>query len=247
MENITFCIPYYGPEMKYTVVLETCLRRIRLFYPNNPIIICKTSDSFLPDMDIYTNVNIFNTYVDGSHIIGAIECLVRECKTTHFIVCHDSMFLLKPLPESILNKSLYPLWSFNVSKYDYYNILLSYMYEDFSKKNPERTSELRGLYDSELWYGIFGPSFGGQYETLKIFWSNLNINTDTIYKYLGRIGLMVCERYFALHFTILGIDTTDALNGDIHTHPNVHKECIIPDFDTVDYETSYFYKIWQWR
>jgi len=91
MEYITFCIPYYGKELVHTELLRRSIESIRLYYPTNPILVCKTSDSHLPE-DL-SGVEVYSTFVDGSHIYGAIELLTRVCKTKHFLICHDSIDL----------------------------------------------------------------------------------------------------------------------------------------------------------
>ena len=113
--QITFCIFYYGKEQKHTKNLETNIKQVIKFYPDNPILICKTSDSYMPDISIYKNVKVFNTFIDNSHIFGGINLLLKACRTSHFIIYHDSMFLLKPLPENIFEKELYTLWYFKKS------------------------------------------------------------------------------------------------------------------------------------
>lgn len=241
MEGITFCIPYYGKEPKHTELLTRCIESIRSYYPINPILVCKTSDSYLPDL---SGVEVFTTFVDGSHIYGAIELLTRVCKTKHFLICHDSMFLMKALPHSVLYKALYPLWHFNE---------LNWYFHDEYIKTLTKTALihdktfLQRFNEQKEWNGIFGPAFGGTLENLKILWEIVNIKSDTIGPYLGRKGLMGAERLIAIAFMYMGCDTEESLNGNIYKHPNLFKvDADIPDFSTVKYD-SYFFKVWKQR
>ena len=243
--NITFCIPYYGKNPSHTTILSTCISQIRKYYPVNPILVCKTSDSYMPSDITYINLKVFNTFVDSSHVIGAVELLIKECKTSHFIICHDSMFLIKELPKSVLDYRIFPLWHFNSHRYDF--PIIECIKEDSTITDTE---QIAYMYNNEYaikWYGLFGPAFGGQFEVLKEFWSILNINPININKYLGRNGINMCERYFSLIFTYMGIDTQKSLNGDIFKQPSAFKATEIPDFNKLKYENSYFYKIWQGR
>jgi len=256
--QITFCIYYYGKEQKHTKNLETNIKQVIKFYPDNPILICKTSDSYMPDISEYKNVRVFNACINNIHILGGIELLLRECTTSHFIIYHDSMFLLKPLPDNIFEKELYKLWYFKRCRgdFDVNNAL------DKSKISRIDIENLQDLYNNSFpdkWYGMFGPAFGGNINKLKEFWKILNINDFS--PYLGKNGLMLCERYFALIFLYMGIDTTDSLNGNIYKQiplceniPILNEEddnwkyfLEIPDFKYVTENHSYFYKILQSR
>jgi len=256
--QITFCIYYYGKEQKHTKNLETNIKQVIKFYPDNPILICKTSDSYMPDISEYKNVRVFNAFINNIHILGGIELLLREHTTSHFIIYHDSMFLLKPLPKNIFEKELYNLWYFKRcrGKFDVNNAL------NKSKISRIDIENLQDLYNNSFpdkWYGMFGPAFGGNINKLKEFWKILNINDFS--PYLGRNGLVLCERYFALIFLYMGIDTKDSLNGDIYQQiplceniPILNEEdnnwkyfLEIPDFKYVNENHSYFYKILQNR
>jgi hypothetical protein len=247
MEDITFCVPYYGKAEQHTFLLERCISCIRMHYPTNTILICKTSDSYMPDIGDDTNIHIYNTFVDGSHVIGAIELIIRECKTNHFLICHDSMFLLKPLPTSVLDKELLPLWHFETYR-DNYDII-SYVKEDSSVNKDSDVMLLSEMYNTQFgkkWYGLFGPAFLGKTHTIRGLWSLLNINSSNIHKYLGRRGLMECERYFPILFVYMNIDTKVSLNGDIFKHPNAFHQNTLPPIHTIQYD-SYFFKVWQGR
>jgi hypothetical protein len=248
MDAITFCVPYYGKEPAHTELLSTSIRQINKYYPNNRILICKTSDSYVPDLSGY-RVEIHNTFVDGSHIIGAIELLVRKCETKNFIICHDSMFLLKPLPTNILHRPFYSLWHFNEkSRYMYTAKIEPYV--KALNIPPNDINKIHHAFRSSIdkeWNGVFGPAFGGTIDTLKIAWEILNINNESIKPYIGREGLMASERIIAIIFMYMGFNMEQSVNGNVYTHPNLFNDTPIPDFNTVNYEASYFYKIWKKR
>ena len=249
MELITFCIPFCGTNSHHVVILETCIKRIQLFYPNNTIFVCKTSESLMPDLSTYSNVHIFNTFKDNSHILGAIELLIRECKTDNYIICHDSMFLLKSLPDDVLIKKYYSLWNFNNIKYCELDEIINKLHD--TTLTSGEIQNLADLYETSFstgWSGIFGPAFGGHTTVLREVWTVANIGLHNIDKYIGRNGIHLCERYLALLFTHLGCDTINSLNGNIFNQPKLfHGAMDIPDFSTIEYPSSYFYKIWQFR
>jgi len=240
--DLTFCIPFYGKEPNHTRILEVCIQQIRKFYTNR-ILICKTSDSYMPDLSTYENISIFNTFIDGSHVLGAIELLTRECTTQNFLICHDSMFFLKPLPDHILSLPYYSLWHFNTYREnhpipDYINY--------HSTLTVEQKDDALTLYETAYgikWNGLFGPAFGGKLTMLHEFWTKLGITPEKITPYLGRQGLMMCERYFPLVLASLGYDTTSSLNGLIFHHPHAFSVSSPPDFNTVTYP-GYLFKVW---
>jgi hypothetical protein len=250
MEGITFCIPFYGKELAHTELLKTCVEQIRKYYPANKILVCKTSDSYMPDL---SGIDVYDTFVDGSHIIGAIEILMRKCTTKHYLIMHDSMFLLKPLPESVLDKPLYGLWHFHEQSRYFYSNEISPMIRALRLPAEER-SRLDELFRSnpqKEWNGIFGPAFGGSLEVLRTLWSILNVTPANIGPYLGRTGLMASERVIGIIFIYMGIKVTYSLNGNIYGHPKVFEVSTIPDFDTIKsdwpFYSSYVYKIWKKR
>jgi hypothetical protein len=251
MENITFCIPYYGKEEKHTAVLKKCIDHIIKIYPNNQIIICKTSDSYILDLEMYQNIKIFNTFKDGSHIIGAIELLIRECKTSHFIICHDSMFLLRPLPIDILFEKYYSLWYFEKYR-SFDNLVHEYLIKDtvIDSKYHDHLIHIYHNFFRKKWFGVFGASFGGKTEILNEIWNVLNITPENIDKYIGRYGLKVFERYLGIIIYYIGYDTLYSLNGSIFDHPNPFW-LTIEDIDKNNYNThnyqGYFIKSWQAR
>lgn len=225
-------------------LLSACIKQIRKYYPNNRILVCKTSDSSVPDISGH-QVELYNTFVNGSRIIGAIELLIRKCETKHFIIFHDSMFLLKPLPINILHRPFYNLWHFNEkSRYMY-----SYEIEEYVKRlniAQGDLDKLHKMYRSSLdkeWNGVFGPAFGGTIDTLRTMWSIMNINDENIKPYLSLKGLMASERIIAIILTYMGFNIEQSLNGNVYQYPSAFIETPIPDFDTFTYGESYFYKI----
>jgi len=122
MEDITFCYYFYNPGGEYFDMLRKSILSIREHYPKNPIFVCKTSDSEMGDCS-ELDIQVFNTFYDGCHVFGAIELLLRECKTSRFIILQDAVFLLKPLPEIILWKHIYPLWHYKGEDSTNYDIV----------------------------------------------------------------------------------------------------------------------------
>lgn len=231
------------------LILTACITRIRLFYPENTILICKTSDSHIPDLSGYANLEIHNTFVDGSHIIGAIELLIRKCKTTNFLLCHDSMFLLRELPISILDKEFYSLWHFNERSQYFWaeNVKECILSSNIHKEDIDIMDAKYRKSPDEEYNGIFGPAFGGSLHALTKIWGILNVTKESVNKYLGREGLMASERVFSVIFRYMGFDTGLSLNGNIYDHPEVFNATTVPTFNEVNYPQSYFYKIWQKR
>jgi hypothetical protein len=159
------------------------------------------------------------------------------------------MFLLKALPPSILDRPFFSLWHFNEeSQYFYDDHIVPFVWQ-FRMPQNERISLINTFTSSprKEWYGIFGPAFGGTMEILRTMWSILNINETNVTPYLGREGLMASERVLAIVCMYMGFKLDYGLNGNIYTHPDVFKTCIIPDYSTLYYPDSYFYKVWKKR
>lgn len=242
MNDLTFCIPYYGKEQHHTNLLILCIQQIRKFYPTHRILVCKTTDSHIPP-HLPSNIEIFHTFVDGSHVIGAIELLIRECKTTHFLLCHDSMFMMKALPDQT-NIPYYSLWHFFDCREDF-PVMRCVLNDSLITEHNHIEHMYQHQYNI-LWAGIFGPAFGGTMAMLQEFWKTLHISADNIQPYLGRNGLMMCERYFPLVLAHLGYNTLSSLNGSIFNQPGCFEVTEIPNLDSMEYK-NFFYKIWQRR
>jgi len=240
ISKLTFCIPYYGKVQYNTEVLYTCVLNIRKYYPKNEILICKNKNSLMPDLSEFDNVNVYDTFIVDSHILGAIQLLITQCKTSNFIICHDSMFMLKELPSSILNIDYYSLWYFKnnlcVEKF------LIRIFEEHFPSKKDKLNSILSKYDT-LFSGLFGPAFGGNMTMLNALWEVLDINPNNIHvDLLGRIGLEVCERLIPLIVTYIGYDSNVSLNDNIFNQPGAFIINKIPDFNTLVYD-GYFYKI----
>jgi len=131
--------------------------------------------------------------------------------------------------------------------------MYSYEIEEYVKRLNIAQCDLDKLHHAfrssidKEWNGVFGPAFGGTIDTLKIAWEILNINDASIKPYIGREGLMASERIIAIVFMYMGFNIEQSVNGNVYQHPNLFKDTPIPDFSTVKYEASYFYKIWKKR
>lgn len=244
MDDLTFCIVHYTKEIQHTKLIINCLNQIRKYYPNNRIIICNNRKSIIvPEIFDY-NIEIFNSFYDDSHVYGAINLVANKVKTNNYIILHDSMFLLKELPNDILLQDFYPLWHFTQCR-DNYNF--NNMFEN-DLLIPEQDIDLiKNIYNNEYnitWFGVFGGAFGGI--TSKIHNLNyiLNINSSNINNYIGRENLMKSERYLSVLFSYLGSKINNSLNGCMYTqYPN--SSFIIPDFNLES--NFYFAKIWVGR
>jgi hypothetical protein len=245
MDNITFCIPFYANKSQHYENLKVCIERIRIFYPKNKILICKTSDTEQPVITD-EHVEIFNTFIDGSHIFGAMELLLRKNKNDKFLICHDSMFMIAPLPESVLEKEYYSLWHFENYRedHDLGGLLANMIFSNVEKE------EINSLYNnnfSEKWCGIMGSACGGSMIFLKKLWEKININEETIKPFTGRNGIMMSERILGLIISYIGGDTVSSINDSIFMQPDAFSYFHIPDFNNINYKGSSFFKIWQGR
>jgi len=203
----------------------------------------------MPDLSGYPTVKVYDTFVDGSHIIGAIELLIRNCDTTRFLILHDSMFLLKALPSSILDRIFYSLWHFNEQSRYFYSNEIEPFVKSFRIPENERL-RLTNMFrqnPTKEWNGIFGPAFGGTIEMLRIMWLILNITEKNVSSYLGRHGLMASERVLAIICMYMGFNTEQSLNGNIYKHPNAFNATAITDYASLCDPNSFFYKVWKNR
>lgn len=253
MKDITFCYYFYNPDGQYFDMLRKSILSIREHYPNNPIFVCKTSDSEMGDCS-GLNVQVFNTFFDGSHALGAMELLVRECKTKYFILLQDSMFLLRPLPETILSKHLYPLWTYHGPDGTDYDIV-KYVAE--INKNGKIKLDLVELYLNEYqktWWTCFGPALGGTHHALSYLFQFMNINLENIHKFVGRQWIETLEKYLGLLMCGLNMfepfEKTCSLNGNSADHPGcmggIYVSATIEEMRELN-PNSYFFKVWRSR
>jgi hypothetical protein len=159
------------------------------------------------------------------------------------------MFLLKALPPSILDRPFYSLWHFNEQSRYFYSHEIAPFVQEFTMPHEERQRMIRMFQTNpgKEWNGIFGPAFGGTLEILRTIWSILNINEIRVKPYLGRHGLLASERVLAIAYMYMGFNMENSLNGNIYKHPDVFNASAIPDYSTLRYPDSYFYKIWKKR
>lgn len=235
-------------------MLKKSILSIREHYPRSPILICKTSDSEVGDCSGLGDIQVFNTFCDGSHILGAMELLVRELKTNHFIILQDSMFLLRPLPEGIKTRHIYPLWSYGGPDGTDYDIV-KYVAE--IDKNAGIKLDLIKMYINDFqktWSVCAGPALGGTSDALKYLWKFMNISSENVGKFIGRKWMETSEYYLGLVYTGLNMfepfPETYALNGNWAEHPGCMSGRYI-DYSISEmrelYPTSYFFKVWRAR
>ncbi len=258
MESLVFCIVHHSASELHTLILDKCILSIKTYHKNNKIIVCHTSTSIIPkNMLEYDNVTYVNTPLDGSHVYGAIHMLLSYDGIDNYILMHDGMILLKPLPDNILNKKFYFLWHFEICGHDYQNIIINLI--NNNNLSGENKDNLINKYKTgfpSLWKGLFGPAFGGNIESLKKLWDTLDISKNNLCNYIGRDHIMMAERYISLVSNQLGIIDTFldsySLNGRIESHPHVFQR--IADINNIDSlinqnqnYNSYMFKIWLGR
>jgi hypothetical protein len=258
MDSIVFFIVHHSTSYLHTSILERCIGSIRKYYTENKIIVCKTSVSEITNNMInYNNIEFVNTPIDGTHVYGALYILANRENINNYIFMHDSMILIKRLPNIILTKKFYFLWHFNAPKNHYEDITMK-LINDTCELTPELKQKAIDLYHNGFlteWRGVFGPAFGGNFETLKILWNALNVSYDTLISYGERCYINSAERYFALIAKTVNIldtfDNTYSLNGDITNNPHVFE--IVKSIDSVDYiiennsYNSFMIKFWMDR
>lgn len=230
MESLLFCVMHHSTTKMHTDVFENCIKSIKKFHPNNRILIVYTSKTVIPKYILdYNNVLSVQTPVDGSTIYGAMQCLLAIVNmvltnVTNYIIMHDSMFLLKSLPELIIERRFYYLWYFNSAYHDHKDLVIhSICNNNFDHENKIKLlNKYQNLHGAE-WGGLFGPAFGGNIDTLRHLYYAMDINDKTLHNYIGREHIMAAERYIALIASHLGIidpiPNTYALNGSIENHP----------------------------
>jgi len=259
MDKLIFLIVHHSTSDLHTYVLKKCINSINEFHSGNRIIICKTSTSVIPnDIYAFNNVRVINTPLDGSHIYGAIHLLVNsnEIKDNdNYVLMHDSMILIKRLPDTVLDKRFYYLWHFAT----YYHHMIEHtipVIESNPKLTTDEKREIINLYHTGMgtkWIASFGPAFGGNITALKILHDKLNITTDELPRYACREHIMGAERYLAVMATWLNLvdyfDGTMSLNNDIHCQPDRFVETkSMTSVDNINTNiNAYMWKYWLMR
>lgn len=197
------------------------------------------------------NITVHNTPLVNSHIYGAMMLLSNiEDNNTSYCLLHDSMALLKPLPESILEKRFYYHWHFDRCMDWERGIVTGHIctttLSDKSKQG------LIALYNNcSQWHGLFGPAFGGNIRTLKEIIHIIGLSQDNLYKFCGRTELMVAERLLAIIPTYMGVvdpfPGSYSLNGCIFNHPQAWHDITsmlsLQDIKIINYD-SFMFKSW---
>jgi hypothetical protein len=229
MDLVLFAVMHHSTNPFHTEVFDMSILSIKKFHPNNKIIVFHTSTSIIPNhMLEYTNVTYQPTQIDGAHVYYAMHMLVKidEIKTNveNYVLLHDSMVLIKPFNENILNKRFYYLWHFDALYNQYSDQVIPLICN--TKFNYKEQCELLNKYNNEggtTWFGLFGPAFGGKISILKQLWDKLNINDKNLVNYVGKAQIMMAERYISLIASYMNIvdifPNTISLNGSIENHP----------------------------
>ena len=176
MDSIVFCVVHHATSDLHLDVFNQCISSIIKFHPNNKIFVCKTAVSPMPDyILIHDNVTYVTTPVEGSHIYGAISILLQITNITNYVLMHDSMILMKPLDEMVLNKRFYFLWHFHSAYHDHKDIVMDLISNNkFDHENKCVILDKYNNYPGQAWFGLFGPAFGGKIEHLKILCNMLD-------------------------------------------------------------------------
>lgn len=218
MNNILFCIIHHSTSNKDTEMLEQCIQSIRQFYSNNDILIVKTSTSIIPDSFSKYNIKIVNKQDDNSVLIGAYQILINM-PHKHYIILHDSIFLLKKLTCEVLYKRFYTLWYFNCPFYFPEEIYKKYHL--CCNLNNDLKAKMDDLYYNKFaieWLGVFGGCTGGQISYLKNIMEAINCNNTNNTLFYGPIMAQMFERYIGLIAKTLNIydtfTTSPSLNGN---------------------------------
>jgi hypothetical protein len=247
MENLVFVIPHHSTSSQHTSLLIRCLKSVRDIYRSNKIIVCKTSTSVIEDsIKQEFNIEIENTIYDGSHIYGAICCIISN-NIKNFILLHDSMVLLKELPLTILDLNIFYLWHFEGCREDHSNSIRNHLVK--ANNNTELVNVLVRKYETYSgWKGCFGPAFGGNYESLYKIYDFLKL-TNNIRDYTGRTELMCSERFVSVISQFMDLVSIKSLNGSIFNQPLAFadsKNMNIENIKKLNYD-GYFFKSWVGR
>ncbi len=258
MNKLVFIVIHHSSCEKDTNLLINNILSIRDIYPNNKIIIIKTSTSDIPFYIVDKNISIFNKSDDLTFVMGTLPliCTLLD-ENDKYILIHDSMYLINKLPDTILQNEIYFLWHF-IEYFDFpeedFNSLLSIIDIEY----PDILKDLYYNRFSTIWRGCFGPAFGGDIHFLKKVNNILNIEKNMEY-FRGRGKLMLSERIFPLiaeyirtieNNTQYNIIPVDSLNNNIYKQPrafnkeesialkNIKSTAIINNYN------KYFYKLW---
>jgi hypothetical protein len=220
MNNILFCILHHSKSNKDTELLEQCIQSVRRFYTHNDILIIKTSTSIIPDSFSKYNIKIVNKENDNSFYIGAYKEVIKM-PHKHYILLHDSIFLLKKLTSEVLYKRFYILWYFN-GPFDFPEELYK-QYYSCCNLNEDLKAKMNDLYYNKFaveWLGVFGACAGGQISYLKQILEAIDCNDTNNKLFYGPGMAIIFERYIGLIAKTLDIydtfTTSPALNGNCH-------------------------------
>lgn len=222
MDRLTFVVLHHSTDYFHIMLLENCLKSIRVLYPKNRILVCKTSESILPStIQEEFCVEIRNTPQDGSTVFGGIYSIVTDPTIDNYVLMHDSIYLLKELPETVLEKSLYYLWHFDGIREDHIARFQTFL--SFSKFTEQEKQGVLDIYNNDLtWKSCFGGCLGGSRATLITLADKLNI-VDNIHAFSYTPDIMCFERYLACAIQVLQLETpfegTYSLNGSIFYMP----------------------------
>ena len=251
--SLTFFILHHADNLVHIFTLNRCLESIRRFYKTNKIIVCKTSTTTIPtEIQIHHSIEVIDTEVDGSTVWGGIVKLAERDDIDQYIFVHDSMTLLKKLPNSIFFKKLYYLWHFTDYKENHHHQIAQYL--QHSRFSIQDQLEIYKLYDTYTgWVPCFGPAFGGCKKDLLEIVKLLNLK-ENCKLYSQKQNIQCSERFLAILFRFMKIYTEfshgPSLSGHINDQPLAWDKNIPPLSLEVIYNipySGYFFKTWLHR
>lgn len=263
MEELTFCVLSHCVNINHLMILKRSLDSIRLFYPNNRVIVIKTSQTgeselenervLMRELRNYKNVEYHNTILDGSHIYGGMYMMSKILDDEgSYIFMHDSSVLVRELPSEILERGFYPIFNFIGYKEEHednFKELLKY-----SNLTENERENVLYIYKSKNINYIFGPMFGGRNKVLKEIVEKLGINKDEFIKRsIGRMNLMCAERYLACSTYVINPEYNKyVLSGNIFEQENKFNGTksllsLSEILKITKDKRAYFYKTWFWR
>jgi hypothetical protein len=204
-----------------------CIQHIRRFYPNKIVVIDDKSDEkFIKQHYEYKNVEIIYTdYPARGELLPYYYYYIYKFADNALII-HDSVFIAKKLNlQYLIDKKtkVMPLWHFSNEKKENIgntNFLLSKLknnHELISLLNVDKSFDVLGKFNTDIWMGCFGCQSFINYNYLS--------ELQTKYNLFNLLNFIKCrsdrccfERVMGLLFFVTYLKTikTNSMLGDIH-------------------------------
>jgi len=119
MSNLGFIIPTHCSKKEHILSLNTCISNIRMFYPNNKIII--VNDDSTEDIVLYNNENveIIDSIVKKG---GEVNPYILYLENKYFdkaVIIHDGMYIKKKLENIDKIENVMFIWYFTNHRTDW--------------------------------------------------------------------------------------------------------------------------------